>query len=235
MLWFVPFAAFFFLLAEQKYQCLDAGCSTLGFSSLISSSLYLQRGEGTCTSTNRTRNCDSQPCPQLRQRPAKPESDETRCAASTRALKSSYPQGHLPGGLGVSLNTALSCHRAEREGNASQHHLQTAKIFHQRWRRRADPKHSHFQEEMWNSRLCPTHSSSVFRSVSRTSSSPLAKPQQRGGEQIVLSCPGECLDVHVRRGVMIPDAEKRCCALGMEQNLLRGRIWSRNAMRDIED
>lgn len=30
------------------------------------------------------------------------------------ALKSSRPQGHLPAGLGASLNTALNCHTAQR-------------------------------------------------------------------------------------------------------------------------
>lgn len=75
MLWFGLFAVIFFLLVEQKYQCF--GCW------LLNPWVFQLDFQLCICSTNGTRKCDSQPRPQLRQQPAKLESDETRCAAST--------------------------------------------------------------------------------------------------------------------------------------------------------
>lgn len=131
---------FFFCLWSRNISALDACCSTFGFSSLISSSASAAQTEH----VNVTRS----PVPSSVS--SRPSSSQMRrdVLPARRALKSSCPQGHLPGGLGVSLNTALSCHRAERERNASRFRLQTAGIFHQCRRRKADPKHIRLQEEM---------------------------------------------------------------------------------------
>lgn len=165
-----------------------------------------------------------------------------------RALKSSCPQGHLPTGLGASLNTALNCHAAQRRkkclsllsANGRELSLEqnpelcagkptpNVPIF----RRKCE---FHVSGQALPQQSLSLHQLICIQEHEQNLQFASGKPQQRVGEHDCLVwLQGEHLDAHMRPWVKWFLLKSGCSKhRAMEATSTLG-IWGRNTIEELE-